>query len=181
MARVLLVLAVVAAAFIVVSLVDCAVQPATRHRGVPKAVWIIVIIVLPVIGALLWFVIGRGPAPDATPVAGADDDLSFLSGIDLSGFSVDGSAADAAAERASRDERIRRLEAELARLDEEERRGAGSASGGSGSSSGGLGSGAGGSGSGSGGSGSGSRGGTLEAERPDDAGHRRNDDTPGAA
>ena len=168
MARVLLVLAVVAAAFIVVSLVDCAVQPATRHRGVPKAVWIIVIIVLPVIGALLWFVIGRGPALDAAPVAGADDDLSFLSGIDLSGFSVDGSAADAAAERASRDERIRRLEAELARLDEEERGGA--ASGGSGSG-----------GSGSGDSGSGSRGGTLEAERPDDAGHRRNDDTPGAA
>lgn len=106
MPRVLLILAVVAAAFWVVSIVDCAVQPPHRHRGVNKPAWLVIVIVLPVIGGILWFLIGRtrrGNAPATGPRA-PDDDPAFLGSI--------GNIRD-------QDERIRRLEEELARLDAE--------------------------------------------------------------
>ncbi|MGI6878726.1 PLD nuclease N-terminal domain-containing protein [Microbacterium sp. gxy059] len=102
MTRILIILAIAAVVFTVFSVVDCAIQPETRHRGVPKGVWIVIVLV-PVIGGLLWFLIGRGregqvPAGSARPTA-PDDDPAFLS---------------------SADERIRRLEEELAMLDAEE-------------------------------------------------------------
>ena len=74
-----------AAVFWVFSIVDCIVQPASRHRGVPKAVWIAIVVVLPVIGGLLWFAIGRirrgrteaqerypGPREPSTPISAAN-------------------------------------------------------------------------------------------------------------
>ena len=48
-----------AAVFWVFSIVDCIVQPASRHRGVSKGVWIAIVVVIPVIGGVLWFAIGR--------------------------------------------------------------------------------------------------------------------------
>lgn len=105
MVRVLIVLAVLAVAFVVVSLVDCAVQPATRHRGVAKPVWLLIIVLLPVIGAVLWFVIGRGRTPAARTMSAPDDDPEFLSRVGLP---------------SDQDERIRRLEEELAQLDAED-------------------------------------------------------------
>ncbi|MTE23320.1 PLDc N-terminal domain-containing protein [Microbacterium sp. ZXX196] len=102
MARLLIVLAVAAVVFTVFSIVDCAVQPDTRHRGVSKGVWVVITLV-PVIGGILWWTIGRArpgqerPAP--TGPVGPDDDQGFLSAAD---------------------ERIRRLEEELAMLDAEE-------------------------------------------------------------
>ncbi|MGN7861744.1 PLDc N-terminal domain-containing protein [Microbacterium sp. 22303] len=59
MARFLVIGGFLAAVFWVYSIVDCIVQPASRHRGVPKAVWIAIVVVIPVIGGLLWFTIGR--------------------------------------------------------------------------------------------------------------------------
>lgn len=102
MARLLIILAVAAVVFTVFSIVDCAVQPDTRHRGVSKAVWIVIVLV-PVIGGILWFTIGRARKgqevrPQTRPAA-PDDDPAFLSAAD---------------------ERIRRLEEELAMLDAEE-------------------------------------------------------------
>ena len=105
MVRVLIVFAVLAVAFIVVSLVDCAMQPATRHRGVSKPAWIVLIIVLPVIGAVLWFVIGRGQTPAKRAMRAPDDDPEFLSRVGMP---------------SDQDERIRRLEEELAQLDAED-------------------------------------------------------------
>lgn len=101
MARLLIILAVAAVVFTVFSIVDCAVQPDTRHRGVSKGVWIVIVLV-PVIGGILWFTIGRArkgqeARPQSRPSA-PDDDPAFLSAAD---------------------ERIRRLEEELAMLDVE--------------------------------------------------------------
>jgi uncharacterized small protein (DUF1192 family) len=104
--RLLLILALVGTAFWVYSIVDCALQPPTRHRGVSKGVWLAIVILLPVLGGVLWFVIGRGRATQARARRAPDDDPEFLGSITL------GSIAD-------QDERIRRLEEELAQLDAE--------------------------------------------------------------
>ncbi|KAA9133789.1 PLDc N-terminal domain-containing protein [Microbacterium caowuchunii] len=105
MARLLLILALVAVVLWVYSVVDCALQPATRHRGVSKGAWMAIVILLPVVGGLLWFVVGRGRRSSAPVRRAPDDDPQFLRTI--------GSISD-------QDERIRRLEEELAQLDAEE-------------------------------------------------------------
>lgn len=105
MTRFLLIGGVLAVAFWVFSIVDCAVQPATRHRGVRKGAWIAIVTLLPVVGGILWFVIGRRRAGDPGPtrVVAPDDDPVFLRGIS----------------KTEQDARIARLEEELARLDDE--------------------------------------------------------------
>ncbi|GAA5089067.1 hypothetical protein GCM10025760_12430 [Microbacterium yannicii] len=104
MPRVLLILALVATAFWVFTIVDCAVQPPNRHRGVSKPVWILIVILLPVLGGILWLIVGRMRASTVAARRAPDDDPEFLGRI--------GSISD-------QDERIRRLEEELAQLDSE--------------------------------------------------------------
>ncbi len=105
MPRLLFIGGIIAVAFWVFSVVDCAVQPATRHRGVPKPVWVLIVLLLPVIGGILWFTIGRFRAsgPGSVRTVAPDDDPAFLRSISKS----------------EQDARIRRLEEELARLDDE--------------------------------------------------------------
>lgn len=92
-------------ALTVYALVDLFVTQSSRVRAFPKAVWIAVIVVMPVIGALLWLFIGKNPrgSKQTTPMF-PDDDMGFLGRID----------------RESAEDRIRRLEEELRQLDEEE-------------------------------------------------------------
>lgn len=104
MPRVLLILALVAAAFWVFTIVDCAAQPPTRHRGVSKPVWLLIVILLPVLGGILWLIVGRSRKSAVSTRRAPDDDPDFLGRI--------GSISD-------QDERIRRLEEELAQLDAE--------------------------------------------------------------
>jgi len=101
-ARLLIILALLATGFWVYSVVDCAVQPRIRHRAVPKAVWMLIVIVFPVIGGALWFLLGRIPAHAA--LRAPDDDPAFLSTLRT---------------RSAQDDRIRQLEEELARLDKD--------------------------------------------------------------
>ena len=105
MARFLIIGGFLAAVFWVFSIVDCAIQPAARHRGVSKGAWMAIVILLPVIGGILWFVIGRTRKnDDLMPLMNApDDDPEFLHRIS----------------QAEADARIARLEAELARLEDE--------------------------------------------------------------
>ncbi len=105
MVRLLLILALVAVVFWVYTVVDCALQPPTRHRGVSKGAWIVIVVLLPVVGGVLWFVTGRARRGVASARRAPDDDPEFLRTI--------GSISD-------QDERIRRLEEELAQLDSEE-------------------------------------------------------------
>ncbi|MEZ3159250.1 PLDc N-terminal domain-containing protein [Microbacterium sp. BWT-B31] len=105
MTRVLLIGALLAAVFWVFSIVDCALQPPIRHRGVSKPVWIIIVVVFPVVGGILWFAVGRARASALAARRAPDDDPEFLDRL--------GSTSD-------QDERIRRLEEELALLDAED-------------------------------------------------------------
>lgn len=104
MARVYLILALLAITFWVYSIVDCALQPPTRHRGVSKPMWLLIVVLLPVVGGILWFAIGRSRRRSAVMFRAPDDDPDFLGRI--------GTVSD-------QDERIRRLEEELAALDSE--------------------------------------------------------------
>ena len=106
MPRVLLIVAVLALAFYVVSIVDVAVQPPSRHRGVSKTTWIAIAILLPVLGGALWFVVGRSRPSRLKLTLAPDDDPEFLGRVSAGSFS-------------DQDERIRRLEEELAMLDAE--------------------------------------------------------------
>lgn len=105
MARVLIVGGFLALVFWVFSIVDCAVQPATRHRGVPKGAWIAIVVLIPVLGGILWFVLGRrrGSTQGGSRMVAPDDDPQFLQSIS----------------KTEQDARIRQLEEELARLDDE--------------------------------------------------------------
>lgn len=105
MTRALLILALVATAFWVYTIVDCAVQPPTRHRGVSKPVWILIVVLIPVLGGLLWLIVGRTRRSALAARRAPDDDPEFLGRL--------GAISD-------QDERIRRLEEELAQLDAED-------------------------------------------------------------
>ncbi|RUR03359.1 PLD nuclease N-terminal domain-containing protein [Labedella endophytica] len=106
MPRLLLGLAIVVVMVTIYAVVDCAMMSASRVRGLPKVAWIAIIILLPVIGLVLWFLIGRGrknPVVASGPRA-PDDDPDFLVSLGRD---------------AEQDERIRKLEEELASLDSE--------------------------------------------------------------
>ena len=73
----------------VYGLIDLIRTDARDVKGISKPAWIAVQIVLPVLGAVLWFLIGRprgnaGPAPAAYrhPTA-PDDDPEFLRNLEL--------------------------------------------------------------------------------------------------
>ncbi|QAY72270.1 PLDc_N domain-containing protein [Agromyces protaetiae] len=101
-------LLVAAVVFIVYAVVDCALFDRSRIRGIPRGWWIVVILFVPILGAVLWFVIGRGRARPARAggvgraPASPDDDPEFLRRLERD---------------SEQDERIRRLEQELADLD----------------------------------------------------------------
>jgi len=93
MARVLMF--VIPLAIMVYALVDCVRTPEqAAPSGVPKPVWIAVIVLVPVLGALGWLAVSRipginlprasggsRPRPPRGPVA-PDDDPEFLANLD---------------------------------------------------------------------------------------------------
>jgi hypothetical protein len=62
MARLYVGLVIAAIVFTILAVVDCVLTERDAVRALPKPLWLLVVILLPVIGGLLWFVIGRGPA-----------------------------------------------------------------------------------------------------------------------
>jgi len=106
MARLLFGLGVAAVIFTIYAVADCAFFDRTRIRGLRRGWWIVVILFVPIIGPLLWFIIGRGRATRVGPSRGGtlapDDDAEFLRHL---------------RNDAEQNERIRRMEQELAELD----------------------------------------------------------------
>ncbi len=104
MVRLAIIGVIVAVAFILYALVDAAMSDPARARGVSKPVWVVLVVVLPVIGAILWFAIGKGRGPAPAPTKAPDDDPRF-SGTRLSPAEIDA--------------HVEELEARLRELDEE--------------------------------------------------------------
>ncbi|WP_240625195.1 PLDc N-terminal domain-containing protein [Kocuria tytonicola] len=83
---------------IIYALIECAQSEKYTVRAIPKGAWLLVILLLPVVGALLWLFFGR-PRNDAArePARGRgpDDDPQFLRNLE---------------ERRRQQERARRLQ-----------------------------------------------------------------------
>ncbi len=112
MVRFIIIGGVVAVAFTIYALVDVLMTERSRVRGVAKPAWALITVLLPVIGGVLWLTIGkakRGPRRMAPPTA-PDDDPTFLNSL----------SAEEIQRRAEQDERLRRLEQELADLEAED-------------------------------------------------------------
>lgn len=104
MVRFAIIGAVVGVALILYALVDAAMSDPARARGVSKPVWVVIIVLLPVIGALLWFLIGKGRGSVPAKVKAPDDDPLFA-GSQLTPDEIDAHVAE--------------LEARLRELDNE--------------------------------------------------------------
>ncbi len=106
MARVLFILGVAVVFFTIYTVVDCLITDHTRVRGIPKSAWVLVIVLVPLVGGILWLAIGKDRrAGLAARRSGApDDDPAFLHRLGNS---------------QEQEERIRRLEQELADLDDD--------------------------------------------------------------
>lgn len=93
---------VLAVAFTLYTLVDAAMTESRRARGVPKPVWVVICVVLPVIGGILWLTVGKGDGHEPKPAVRPDDDPRFGA---MSADNVD--------------QRIADLEQQLRELDDE--------------------------------------------------------------
>ena len=61
MARVLILAVVAVVVVTVFTLIDCALTEAYRVRALPRALWLLLILLVPVAGPFLWWTIGRAP------------------------------------------------------------------------------------------------------------------------
>lgn len=86
-------LAVLAIALLVYAIFDCIACPRHQIRGrLPKVAWFVVIIIVPVVGPLLWLMVGHrrtwnppaggnGGRRAPRPPSGPDDDPDYLRGL----------------------------------------------------------------------------------------------------
>lgn len=96
MVRLFLILVALTVVLTIFAVVDAAIADRTRVRGLPRPAWLVVIIFVPLVGALLWFFVGRPRRADggrsgqprrqaggnrrrsAPRPTGPDDDPDFL-------------------------------------------------------------------------------------------------------
>lgn len=122
MVRVFVFLAAIEVILVVLALISCLSAERGAIRGLPRPVWVLLILLLPLLGAIAWFLAGRpvtrrpgpgGGTPTAGPAgrprpkpAAPDDDPDFLKSID--------------AEQARRDQELfERWENDLKRREDE--------------------------------------------------------------
>jgi hypothetical protein len=111
MSRLFVIVPVIVVALDIFSIIDIITIDERRVRGLPKVLWVAVVVLLPLVGVILWFTIGRARGDDSggggggqRRVVAPDDDPNFLRNL----------RRDEEA-----DERIRKLEQELSELDDD--------------------------------------------------------------
>ena len=86
MVRIIIFAAVVSVALMIYTLIECSRAEKHQVRSLPKSAWVVVIILLPLIGAVLWFVLGR-PQSSTSQSTGQqkapDDDEDFLRQLEV--------------------------------------------------------------------------------------------------
>ncbi|MDH2443408.1 PLDc N-terminal domain-containing protein [Amnibacterium sp. CER49] len=76
MGRLIVGLVIVVLVCTIYAVVDCALTERYRVRALPKSLWLPVVLLLPVIGPALWFLLGRIPVRAARRLP-PDDDPRF--------------------------------------------------------------------------------------------------------
>ncbi|ROS61654.1 phospholipase D-like protein [Frigoribacterium sp. PhB160] len=117
MVKFLVVAIVAASAFVIYALIDCLFAESSRFRALNKPLWAVIIVVLPVIGAVLWLLLGKNRS------GGRQAPRRFVAPDDDPEFSGRSSSTITDLDRETTDERIRRLEQELADLDNDDKTG----------------------------------------------------------
>lgn len=81
--RLLLIGVILYIAVTVYAVIDCSTSPSRDVRGLGKGAWIPLIILLPVVGAVLWFLFGRPVVlPESKRSNAPDDDPQFLRNLE---------------------------------------------------------------------------------------------------
>lgn len=106
MQRVELVLALAITVLWIYSIVNCVMTPESGVRGLPKFAWVILIVLLPLLGSILWLAVGRTSGPPRLPRPRAAGPAAAAAGPPT--YSA-----------LTSDERIRRMEEDLERLERE--------------------------------------------------------------
>jgi hypothetical protein len=109
MARVSLAILLIGMIVEIAAIVSCALTPERQVRAIPKPLWLLVILLFPIIGAVLWFVFGRDREAPVVRRTAPDDDPEFLRGL--------GRRRQAALPAHADEETLRRLEQELSAPD----------------------------------------------------------------
>ncbi|HUH52698.1 MAG TPA: PLD nuclease N-terminal domain-containing protein [Microbacteriaceae bacterium] len=102
MVRFIIIGVVLGVAFTLFTVVDAAMSDPKRSRGVGKHVWVLLCVILPVIGGILWLTLGKGPVGGEVQTTAPDDDPRF-----------------GAMNQKEMDKRIADLETQLRNLDDE--------------------------------------------------------------
>lgn len=66
------ILALLTLAVMVIALIDAITRRDDQVKHMPKFVWVFFIVLLPLIGSILWFTIGREYEPRSTPMSFGD-------------------------------------------------------------------------------------------------------------
>ena len=90
MPRLLLFAAILGVAVIIYALIDCVMSRKHDVRSISKTAWFVTILILPLIGAGMWFLLGRprneGPSGPRRPAprkpTAPDDDPAFLQNLE---------------------------------------------------------------------------------------------------
>jgi hypothetical protein len=107
----------------IAALVDIIIREDWQVRHLPKLVWVLLVVLLPLIGSIVWFLVGRewGRPEEPMPFGDPRRTEAALRGPDPrdgrpapSSTEAQLAALEAEIAAAEREERIRRLEAEVA-------------------------------------------------------------------
>lgn len=87
MVRFIIFASLVAVALTIYSMIDCARTERHQIRSLPKSAWLLVILLLPLVGAGLWYLLGRPnsahPGQSAPRSKAPDDDEDFLRQLEI--------------------------------------------------------------------------------------------------
>ncbi|WAB81675.1 PLD nuclease N-terminal domain-containing protein [Microcella daejeonensis] len=102
----------------VLTLADIIMRGEHQVNHLPKTFWIILVILIPLVGAILWWTIGRdyGPRPEAVPFGDPrrwERLVAAAGSAPLSSTEAELARLKAEIAQAENDARIRRLEAEV--------------------------------------------------------------------
>jgi hypothetical protein len=109
MARVSLAILLIGLVVEIAAIVSCALTPERQVRALPKPLWLLVILLFPLVGAVLWFGFGRDRGAPRVRRTAPDDDPEFLRSLGRSRRPALPAHAD--------EETLRRLEQELSAPD----------------------------------------------------------------